>query len=147
MHTPQARCRGGYGRARGREPAAGEGGWGGRSSALCLTLRTRYKLTNPLVTLVQDELAAAVKPTHMLHPRVTSIPTHNASHTQLGLERLAVLEGALSEVAAAGGAAQGQLATDMQRGGLVLKQSVWLLKPGCRSWVHGLTCREVGESC
>jgi hypothetical protein len=36
---------------------------------------------------------------------------------QLGLERLAVLEGALSEVAAAGAAAQEQLAVDVQRGG------------------------------
>jgi hypothetical protein len=35
---------------------------------------------------------------------------------QLGLERLAVLEGALSEVAAAGAAAQSQLTADMQRG-------------------------------
>ena len=34
----------------------------------------------------------------------------------MGLERLAVLEGALSQVAAAGHEAQAQLAIDMQRG-------------------------------
>ena len=43
-------------------------------------------------------------------------PPRPGSTRQLGLERLAVLEGALSELAAAGAAAQERLAADVQRG-------------------------------